>query len=117
MQRAGIIMGKLKVIVIMLVMMTLHACEGVKSSISVKLAAGDTETRITEITPAAPKAGDTVTLTGKRFPTRTKNLIGRVVLADGATKDSALTVASDTSVIYRAYRYSKRRKINYHAVR
>ncbi len=82
-------------------MMTLHACGlSTKTAITAQLAAGDRETRITEITPANPKAGDTVTMTGKRFPARTKNVIGRVVLADGGTKDSTMTVASDTSASF-----------------
>ena len=81
----------------MLSIIFLNACGSVESSITAQLAAGNKETRITDITPANPKAGDTVTLSGKRFPTSTKNLIGRVVLADGGTKDSTLTVTSDNS--------------------
>ena len=84
----------------MLAIIFLNACGSGKSSVTVQLAAGNKETRITDITPAHPKAGDTVILSGKRFPIRTENLIARVVLADGGTKDSTLTVVSDTSASF-----------------
>jgi Chitobiase/beta-hexosaminidase C-terminal domain len=84
----------------MVAIIFLNACGSLKSSVTLEIGARKNETRITDITPANPKAGDTVTLSGKGFPIRTKNLIGRIVLADGSTKDSTLTVASDTSASF-----------------
>ena len=102
MHRTGFIAIYFKATAIVLVMMALSACGGaIKSSIKVQLAQGaSNEPTITAADPAVPKAGNTVTLTGRKFPTRTKNLVARVVLADSGTKDSTLNIVDATSATF-----------------
>ena len=85
-------------------MMTLNACGlSLKTKIGAQLAQGSSrDPVITEVLPEAPKSGDTVTLNGKKFPTRTKNLIARVVLADGSTIDSSINIIDATSATFNA---------------
>ena len=102
MQRTGIIAIQLRATAIMLMMMTLNACGlSVKTQIIAELAQGSSRAPvITDADPAVPKAGSTVTLTGTKFPTRTKNLVARVVLADSGTKDSTLNIVDATSATF-----------------
>jgi hypothetical protein len=83
-------------------MISLSACGlSVKTKIVAELAQGSSKSPvITDAQPSPPKAGNTVLLTGTKFPTRTKNLIARVVLDDGGTKDSTLTVTSVTNATF-----------------
>ena len=90
-----------RLITIFVVMLTLNACGGAKTKISIGLAAGSsTDPTITETAPAKPKAGDTVTLAGKRFPTRAKNLVLKIVLTSNDTKETDLTITNANSASF-----------------
>jgi hypothetical protein len=76
-----------------LMMATLHACD-ITSQITAQRTSGIkiTPPVISSAQPSNPKAGDTVTLIGEKFPTNLKDLIARIVLKDSGSKDSTLTV-------------------------
>ena len=72
-----------------------------KSEVKASLAQGaGRKLKIAKVDPSHPKAGETVTLTGTSFQSGSQDLLARIVLADGALKDLALTVNSDKSATF-----------------
>ena len=98
----GVIDRRLQMTTILLVAVILSACGlSVNNRISAQQVQGaNISPSISAVNPANPKAGDAVSLSGTKFPTRKTNLVARVVLADSGTKDSALTVTSASSATF-----------------
>ncbi len=97
-----VIVRRLQMATILLVAVILSACGlSTNNRISAQQVQGaNMAPSISAVNPANPKAGDTVSLSGTKFPTRKTNLVARVVLADSGTKDSALTVTSASSATF-----------------